>query len=97
LSIRVNTLAGKELVVGTLLGQPLPGVYVGSLELPLDAVLDIAYYVLTNTNLVPDDPRLKFVQAVKKMRIVKGWNAKYKRLAMVLRSAPPRRRKKEQK
>lgn len=40
---------------------------------------DMVYYVLTNTDLYKDDPRLKFIKRVKKMKKVRGymWNNKH--------------------
>lgn len=37
----------------------------GPVEIRYEDFLDAAFYVLTNTNLEPDDYRLKFVEAVK--------------------------------
>jgi hypothetical protein len=39
-----------------------------------------ARYVLTNTDLEPNDPRLKFIEVIKKMRVVEGWDSAKKRL-----------------
>jgi hypothetical protein len=49
-------------------------------ELSLRDVLMLCSYVLTNTDLDPDDERLKFVEAVKAMKVVDGWNRGGKRL-----------------
>ncbi len=38
-------------------------------------VPNIVYYVLTNTDLVPDDPRLGFIEVVKDMDVVPGYGA----------------------
>lgn len=49
-------------------------VYLGEYEISLLDFLEVARYVLANTDLEPDDPRLKFVEDVRKMVEVKGYN-----------------------
>ncbi len=44
-------------------------------EYGIEDVLNIVYYVLTNTDLVPDDPRLGFIKVVKDMDVVPGYGA----------------------
>lgn len=49
-------------------------VYLGDYEISLIDFLVMATYVLTNTDLRPDDPRLQFVKCVKSMKEVDGYN-----------------------
>jgi len=46
----------------------------GFVEIDLDDFCVMARYVLTNTDLMPDDPRLELLKQVKRMRTVKGYN-----------------------
>ena len=55
-------------------------VYLGDYVISLKDFLCAAEYVLTNTDIKKNDPRLKFVEIVKKMRKIKGWNPRRKRL-----------------
>lgn len=57
-----------------LLGTPPGTVFLGDYEISQEDFLFMAHYVLTNTDLVPNDKRLQFVECVKAMRIVPGWN-----------------------
>lgn len=49
-------------------------------HLSIEDVLVLCSYVLTNSDLDPDDERLKFVEAVKEMKVVEGWNKGGRRL-----------------
>ncbi len=49
-------------------------VFIDHKEYSIEDVLNIAYYVLTNTDLVPDDPRLGFIKVVKDMAVVPGYS-----------------------
>lgn len=57
----------------------------GLVEVCQEDFLDAAFYVLTNTNLKPDDYRLRFVEAVKSLVETQGYSnsadANIKRLA----------------
>lgn len=56
-------------------------VFIGDYEISLMDFLAAAEYVLTNTDLKPnDDPRLQFVKCVESMKEVDGYNADMKRL-----------------
>ena len=56
-------------------------VCVGEYEISLVDFLALAEYALTNTDLDhADDPRLRFVERVAKMKEVPGFNKGYKRL-----------------
>lgn len=81
MSFYVADIDQKDVRVGTLLGQREPGIYLQrhsdatEIELPLVAVLDIAYYALTNTDLLPrDDPRFAFLEKVRTLVPIEGWN-----------------------
>jgi len=56
-----KTMTAKEVVIG--------GETVGILDF-----LVLAHYVLTNTDLEPDDPRRQFVKCVQAMHEDEGWN-----------------------
>jgi hypothetical protein len=47
----------------------------GHYRISFDDFLATALYVLTNTNLEENDPRLKFIELVKKMKVVDGYLA----------------------
>jgi hypothetical protein len=53
---------------------------IGEYKIPLEDFLAAAEYVLTNTDLEPDDPRLQFVQLVQSMKQVDGYDPGRKRL-----------------
>ena len=44
------------------------------LEINIEDFFAMVYYVLTNTDLYKNDPRLKFIEKVKKMKKVEGYN-----------------------
>lgn len=48
-------------------------VFLGDYEISLEDFLIAAHYVLTNSNLKKDDPRLQFVECVRSMTIVDGY------------------------
>ena len=48
-------------------------VHLGDYEISMADFLSVAQYVLTNTNLDPNDPRLEFVKWVKSLEQVKGY------------------------
>ncbi len=60
--------------------DPLQMVYIGDYKISMKDFLCAAEYVLTNTDLEPDDPRLQFLKCVRSMKIVKGYNSGGKRL-----------------
>lgn len=70
------------LSVSTLLGTLSVGapIMLGDYEISMEDFLIVAEYVLTNTDLVPDDQRLQFVECVKSMKEVDGYNQGGKRL-----------------
>ena len=57
----------------------LPAVYLGDYEISMKDFFIAAEYVLTNTDLVPNDPRLQFVKRTQSMQEVDGYSASAKR------------------
>ena len=55
-------------------------VHLGDYEITIEDFLVATEYVLTNTDLVSNDPRLQFVKCVQSMKGVAGWNPGRKRL-----------------
>lgn len=49
------------------------------LEISVEDFLFAAHYVLTNTDLRKNDPRIQFVRCIKKMKRVSGWNENNRR------------------
>lgn len=56
-------------------------VCVGDYEISMNDFLAATLYVLTNTDIKSDDPRLIFVNLVKSMQLIDGYNPTGKRLA----------------
>lgn len=48
-------------------------VHFGDYEVSIEDFLIAAHYVLTNTNLTENDPRLQFIECVRSMQVVEGW------------------------
>lgn len=48
-------------------------VQLGDYSIPMDEFCILVEYVLTNTDLDPDDPRLELVNKIKHIRIVDGF------------------------
>lgn len=55
-------------------------VYIGDYEISLEDFLATAEYVLTNTDLGPNDPRPQFIKCVQLMKEVDGYSPNSKRL-----------------
>ncbi len=73
--------AGLEVKTYThTLGSLGKSVHLGAYEISLEDFLVAAGYVLTNTDLAPNDPRLQFVKYVQSMRVVEGHNRGGERL-----------------
>ena len=71
---------------GLVVITPLPSlsgqvVWIGEYQISLKDFLLMAEYVLTNTDLEADDLRLPFVECVKSMHVVQGYNKGGQRLA----------------
>lgn len=49
-------------------------VLLGEYEIDIKDFLEAAFYVLTNTDLCRNDPRLKFAEEVKGLDIIDGYN-----------------------
>lgn len=64
---------------GTITGDN-NAVHFGDYEISLEDFLCAANYVLTNTDLEPDDPRLRFIDNAKSMIEVNGFDSGKKRL-----------------
>lgn len=58
-------------------------IYLGDYEISMKDFCEAMLYVLENTDLEPDDPRLEFVELVKSMRQVEGYNLGARRLESV--------------
>ncbi len=61
-------------------------VFIGGYEISIADFFAAAEYVLTNTDLDPNDPRLQFVKCIQSMKEVEGYNKQRKRLEA---SEPP--------
>ena len=48
-------------------------VCLGKYDIEINDFFHMVYYVLTNTDLYRDDPRLKFIARIKKMKKVTGY------------------------
>ena len=55
-------------------------VHLGDYEISLEDFLVAAEYVLTNTDLEPNDPRLQFVKCVQSIKQTDGYSPGRKRL-----------------
>ncbi len=44
------------------------------MEISMQDFCEMALYVLTNTDLAKDDPRIRFVDTIKELRKAKGYN-----------------------
>jgi hypothetical protein len=55
-------------------------VYLGDYEISMEDWIEATMYVLTNTDLVTDDPRLPFLERLKKLEVSQGFNPNAKRL-----------------
>lgn len=64
-------------------------VHLGDYEISLEDFLITAKYVLTNTDLDPNDPRLQFMKCVQSMKEVDGYNLNGKRLESSLPAVLP--------
>ncbi|MDP2629674.1 MAG: hypothetical protein Q8P45_03180 [Candidatus Harrisonbacteria bacterium] len=70
-------LAIKTFGIGGSMGKT---VYLGDYQISLEDFLGAAKYVLTNTDLEPNDPRLQFVKCVQAIEQTDGYNPGRKRL-----------------
>lgn len=57
-------------------------VHLGKYKITMNDFVAAAMYVLTNTDLEENDPRLEFVKAVQRLKPVKGFNRGSKRLTI---------------
>lgn len=82
MSLLLNRGTIPEVLVKTH-GTGIEEVFLGDYEISMSDFMDAAHYVLTNSDLKPNDPRRGFVERVKTMREVDGYNAGEKRFAIV--------------
>ena len=69
-----------------------PGiVQIGPIEMPIREFCMVAMYVLTNTDLEPGDPRSEFVEDVKRLAKIRGFNIHNDPKARRLGERKPRR------
>lgn len=71
------------------LGEIGSTIYLGNYEISLKDFLVTAFYVLTNTDLETNDPRLQFVKCVQSMKEVEGYYPIRKRLQAGVPPLPP--------
>jgi len=64
-------------------------VFLGDYEISIEDFLVIAEYVLTNTDLEPNDPRLQFVKCVQSMKQTDGYNPNRNKLEASEPAIPP--------
>jgi hypothetical protein len=78
-----NGTQPEGLVVNTMT-FPFPGektvVLLGDYEISLEDFLYTAWFVLSNTELAPKDPRLQFIKCIKRARRVDRFKPGMKRL-----------------
>jgi hypothetical protein len=55
-------------------------VYLGNYEISIEDFLVTALYVLTNTDLDVNDPRIQFLKCVHSLKVVRGYNPNRTRL-----------------
>ena len=55
-------------------------VCISKYKIPIKDFLDIVEYVMTNTDLTHDDPRLQFLKVIESMEKVQGYNPGAKHL-----------------
>lgn len=71
---------GQEIQVMTPLGHSV--VTIGEYDMSLQDFLDMFEYVMQNTDLIPNDPRLRLIEKVKKARQVAGYNQGKQRIKL---------------
>ena len=64
----------KDLEVKTF-GLGKDPVLLGEYQISMDDWLEATWYVLTNTDLQPNDPRLGFIKRVQALGEVEGWSS----------------------
>ena len=62
--------------------HPNGNIVIGQYDMSMKDFCDMAMYVLINTDLEANDPRLEFVEEVKAMREMPGYNPGRRRLAI---------------
>lgn len=64
-------------------------VFLGDYEISIEDFLIAAHYVLTNSNLTENDPRLQFVECVRSMQMVKGYPGEEIKTKRLYTEVPP--------
>ena len=71
-------LVARSLSFGNLKGI----VTIGEYKIPMKDFVELIYYVLTNTDLEEDDPRLNLLERIKLLEKTDGWNKGRKKLSL---------------
>lgn len=89
--VEVKTSFGNRVWLGTR-----PGNFIGDAEIDMsmDDFCAVVEYVMTNTNLDPEDPRLELQKRICALRVVTGWGDDGKRLSHANAPGEPPARKK---
>ena len=74
MSLEVSTVTDSIVEVRTSSVFPCGVVSIGDYDITLQDFLEIVVYVLNKTDLETRDPRLAFLEYVKSMQQVDGWN-----------------------
>ena len=70
----------KGLEVATYGIEGLPDICIGNYELSMKDFRYMVSYVMTNTDLMPNDPRLILKEEIRRMTVQEGYNPGGKRL-----------------
>ena len=73
MSLELSFSTPKGLEIKTL-GLGSQDIFLGDYRIPMQDFLDMAEYVLTNTDLEINDPRSKFLSRLKKVKTAPGWD-----------------------
>lgn len=49
-------------------------------EIGLEDFCELVKYVMTNVDLIPNDPRIRLLERLKNYKIIEGWNPSAKRI-----------------
>lgn len=81
MSLGLSRTKGKPSVKtwGLLSGQDM--VQFGQYDIDINDFFAATFYVLTNTDLYKNDPRVKFVSRIKKLKRIKGYMKGNRRFA----------------
>ena len=73
MSLRLNRGTNPDGLTAKTMGVGDEVVFLGDYQISMEDFLILAHYVLTNSNLTKDDPRLQFVESVRNMEVVEGY------------------------